>query len=459
MSRRYESWGRFPKVNQSAEAMYWRGESLPQPPPGKTLLPYGLGRSYGDSCLNSDNVIVTTRGLNRFIRFDRENGVLRCEAGVSLAEVLELIVPHGWFLPVTPGTKFVTVGGAVANDVHGKNHHVAGTFGNWVNKFELLFSNGSRILCSPTANSDIFRATIGGLGLTGLITWVEFRLIRMESDRIAIETQPFHSLSEFLDLSTAHSRDFPYLVAWIDSLSWKNGQGRGVFMRGKHAPGGADAPKNPGRPSKFSVPFNFPSFTMSRGPVSILNRAHYLSSLVGSRSSVSHYEPFFYPLDSIGGWNRVFGKRGFVQWQGLVPFSGTRDVLPELLRNMAYSSVGSFVSVMKVMGDIPSLGKLSFSRPGVTLALDFPACDAALRLLDRLNCIVADAGGAVYPAKDARMSAQQFDRFYPQWREFECYIDPNFSSSLWRRVTALPQRKTKSSIETNAAQLLHQSVS
>jgi FAD/FMN-containing dehydrogenase len=445
---RYESWGRFPRANQTAVALHWRGDALPVPAAGQTMLPYGLGRSYGDSCLNDGHTLLLTPGLNRFIQFDRALGILRCEAGVSLAQVLETVVPHGWFLPVSPGTKFVTVGGAVANDVHGKNHHVAGSFGNWVNKFELSGSGGKRVICSPRTNAELFRATIGGLGLTGLITWVEFRLIPIESDRMEVETTPFHSLKQFLDLSAAASTEFPYLVAWIDSLSWKDGSGRGVFIRGRHAARNAASTLKPGAPPRLTVPFNFPSFTMNRYTVATLNRLHYCKSALGSGKATMHYEPFFYPLDGIGKWNRIYGKPGFVQWQGLVPFDCALDVLPDLLRHVGASGLGSFVSVMKVMGDIPSVGTLSFPRPGVTLALDFPAGPRAQRLLSRLNAVVADCGGALYPAKDASMSAQHFDRFYPQWREFQCYIDPNFSSSLWRRVTALPQsRPAKTALE------------
>jgi FAD/FMN-containing dehydrogenase len=415
--------------------MFWSTDRLP-PTPGETVLPYGLGRSYGDSCLNDQNVLLLTRPLDHVFNFDAENGLLRCEAGASLDEILRLIVPHKWFLPVTPGTKFITVGGAIANDVHGKNHHRAGTFGCHVTRFELLRSTGERLVCSPTQNAGWFQASIGGLGLTGLITWAEFKLRRVHNAMIEMESVKFPNLDEFFAISADSDRRFEYTVAWLDCLAGGNSLGRGIFLRGNHA-GAAIETAEPHRAPRVTVPFAFPHAALNHYSIQAFNTLYYARQWKKTAVATVHYDPFFYPLDAINHWGRIYGRRGFFQYQFVVPLARDQQAIRRILARIAASGHGSFLAVMKTFGPVKSPGLLSFPRPGVTLALDFPNQGAAtLALFEELDRMVLEAGGRIYPAKDARMSPRMFQEGYPEWREFRARIDPQFSSSFWRRVTA-----------------------
>src|SRR5260221_10256363 len=256
-----QSWGRYPKVEHSQiQSVYWRSElpdlsNLQQP-----VLPYAYGRSYGDSCLNEGGISLDVSHLQRFISFDEEKGLLRCEAGVSLAEILEVMVPRGWFLPLTPGTKFVSVAGAIANDIHGKNHHRAGTFGCHVTRFELLRSNGERLTCSPAEHSQLFRATIGGLGLTGVILWAEFRLKRIVNPYIDMDHIRFESLDEFFEISAGSDQDYEYTMSWGDLLIGGKNLCRGIFMRGNHNQFKTLASKPVKNRFPLALPFNIPSY-------------------------------------------------------------------------------------------------------------------------------------------------------------------------------------------------------
>lgn len=430
---RYTSWGRFPSVSHR-RIHPLRFCSEPLPASAHPLLPYGNGRSYGDSCLNDGADLIDTRALDRFIHFDPNAGQLCCEAGVLLADILQLIVGQGWFLPVTPGTRFVTLGGAIANDVHGKNHHVAGTFGHHVERFELLRSDGQRLICSLDENPELFFATIGGLGLTGLITWAEIKLKRINNPWVQTETIKMASLDEFFTLAAESDRDYDYTVAWLDCLARGNSLGRGLFMRGNHA-----APlcrqAAPASAKRLHVPL-VPPFSLIDGfSLRLFNALYYGKQWRRRRSLTQHYEPFFYPLDSILHWNRIYGPKGFLQYQCVVPMDQGQTAIREILERIARSGQGSFLSVLKVFGNRPALGLLSFPRPGVTLALDFPnQGEKTFTLLDQLDSLVSLAGGAVYPAKDARMSPRHFQTYYPNHMKFKAYIDPGFSSSLWRRV-------------------------
>ena len=399
---------------------------------GMSVLSYGLGRSYGDSCLNADQGLIVTSRLDRIQAFDEASGRIRVEAGLSLADLLEFAVPRGWFVPVTPGTKYVTVGGAVANDVHGKNHHVAGTFARHVARLALRRSDGEEIVCSPDQEAELFGGTLGGLGLTGLILWVELVLIPIRSAFIEFENIRFDSVDEFFDLSW-ESRQWDYTVAWVDTIAGGRRLGRGIFSRGRHA---ADGPLQPHRTDgPLSVPLEAPSFLLGQGFVRAFNLAYYKRPAATAKGRV-HYDPFFYPLDRIRNWNRLYGSPGFYQYQCVVPADRARRTIPELLRHVARSGNASFLSVLKDFGEVSSPGLLSFPLPGTTLALDFPNRGArTLRLLDTLDEIVAEAGGRVYPAKDARLTAGVFQRAYPSWRALERLRDPAFSSGFWRRVT------------------------
>ena len=397
------------------------------------MLPYGNGRSYGDCCLNDGGVLLDTRGLDRFIDFDSKSGVMRCEAGILLRDILDFAVPRGWFLPVVPGTQLITVGGAIANDIHGKNHHRAGTFGAHVLRLELLRSDGSRLECSPEREPEWFASTIGGLGLTGLITWAEIHLKPILNPWIDVETIRYPDLETFFELSAEADRDYEYTVAWVDSSALGRSLGRGLFIRGNHASNTKNnGPSGPGR--GLMVPFEIPFSLMTPLSIRVLNQTYYYSQISSRRRKTIHYAPFFFPLDGIAFWNRIYGPLGFLQYQFVVPMEHGPGVVRKTIEQSARSRMRSFMTVLKVFGDHRSYGLLSYPRPGVTLALDFPNRGGALfKLLDKLDDIVAAAGGAVYPAKDARMSGQHFRRFYPEWDRLCEYVDPRFSSSLWRR--------------------------
>ncbi len=433
MAVNYQSWGRYPPVQQTGVALE-NSNCLPRAA-GAPLLAYGLGRSYGDVCLNSQGVVLDTQRLGRFLAFDRASGVLRCEAGVSLAQINRLTLPVGWFLPVTPGTQFVTMGGAVANDVHGKNHHKAGTFGHHVRALGLLRSNGDMRICSLHENADWFRATVGGLGLTGLIQWVEIQLIAVNNPLIQAETIRFANLDEFFALSLASESAFDYTVAWLDCLASGKHLGRGLFMRGNHAAPQLDRGYCMTAGTRMAVPVDFPGWALNHYSIRAFNWLYYRKQWRNKTGGVVSYLPFFYPLDSVGHWNRIYGKRGFFQYQCVVPYDNPA-VAREILQRIAASGQGSFLGVMKLFGDKPSLGLLSFPRKGFTLALDFANHgESTLRLFAQLDDVVAAHGGVVYPAKDARMSARHFQQFYPAWETLQTYIDPQFSSDFWRRVT------------------------
>ena len=426
------AWGRYYEYDHQLESISWRHQQYSSS--SSTILPHGMGRSYGDSCLNHENILLETRALNRLISFDTKTGVLCCEAGVTLEEVIAFALPKGWFLPVTPGTKFVTLGGAIANDVHGKNHHLNGTFGGHVEGFELLRSSGKRLYCSPDENREYFEATIGGLGLTGLITKVSLKLMPVNNIFLCVEEIQYSNLEGFFALSEA-SKDWQYTVAWIDSLAQGKNLGRGIFIRANHAPSQMITKVAwPKSGKKATVPFSFPNIALNKLSVSLFNQCYWRKNLRRAKSYLGYYDPFFYPLDTIHHWNRIYGKRGFLQYQFVVPL-GDGEAIEKILGLIAQSGQGSFLTVLKIFGDVASPGMLSFPMPGVTFALDFPnRGQSTLVLLDALDKEVLKYGGRVYPAKDARMSGAAFREFYPEHERFAKFIDPKFSSSFWRRV-------------------------
>jgi len=432
-TERVLSWGRYPKIaHQRVHKPAWNDqvpEILNAAEPG-TLLPYGLGRSYGDSCLNAGRELIDCRRLNRILDFDELTGMIRCESGVSLSDIIDVFLPKGFFLPVTPGTRFVTVGGAIANDVHGKNHHCAGTFGAHVRQIGLHRSNDGLVICSSRENPDMLGATIGGLGLTGIIAWADIQLKRVAGPWIDAESIPFQSLNTFLDLSRESNDRFEYTVAWLDCFAGKNP--RGIFFRGNHSRGhGAEF--RPKRGPK--LPFALPAWMLNRYSVKAFNTVYYKIHAARKGVAVVPYDSFFYPLDSIRRWNLLYGKQGFLQYQCVIPDTNV-EAFEELLDRIARSGMGSFLGVLKQFGSAPPAGMLSFPRPGLTLALDFAMRgERTLKLMQSLDEVVQQSGGALYPAKDARMSSALFEASFPRWRGFVPYIDPKMSSSFWRRVT------------------------
>ncbi len=404
--------------------------------PGTTvpLLPRGLGRSYGDVCVNDGGTLLHTFRRDRLLAFDPIRGVLTCEAGASLADIAQTVLPKGWFLPVVPGTRFITVGGAIANDVHGKNHHICGTFGRAVRGITLRRSDSG--LHTLDAPNPLLAHTIGGLGLTGLIEDVTLQLDRVPGPGIMQETRLFGGKSgggidEYLALD-AESKDWTYTVGWIDTMDPNL---RGVFFRGNHCDG--PEPWLTPNAARFSLPLDAPKWLLGRWSARAFNAAYYRAQALqtAKRATIPLWQ-FFFPLDTVSAWNRAYGKRGFIQYQFVIPTDAASETVPYVLTHLRDSNVASYLAVIKTFGNVRSPGLMSFPMQGTTVALDIPAPnDNDRRALDRADAMVADVGGRVYPAKDARMSAAMFQRFFPQWRELEAMRDATISSSFWRRVT------------------------
>ncbi len=387
----------------------------------------GLGRSYGDVALNPGGRLWSSSSLDHFIDFDEISGILTCEAGVSLREIQRLMVPRGWMLPVTPGTQYVTVGGAIANDVHGKNHHVHGTFGHHVRALRLLRTDGT-VMDIDYSSVDWLKATIGGLGLTGIILTAQLQLMRVSSPWLLSETLPFYDLPTFLDLTQASESGWDYNVAWIDCA--RRGSPRGLFIRAQHTVHVAGTWTE----SSQNMPFTPPFSLVNRISLHAFNTVYFHAHAHSSKASTVHYQPFFYPLDRIQHWNRMYGPQGFYQYQCVVPLEAI-STIQDMLETIASSSEGSFLAVLKSFGSRPSLGMLSFVRPGITLALDFPNRGrATLSLFEKLDDLLRHAGGALYMAKDARMPQDLFRAGYPSWPSFQRFRDPGISSSLSRRL-------------------------
>jgi FAD/FMN-containing dehydrogenase len=410
----------------------WFVDPAPQRGP---VLAYGNGRSYGDSCLNDGGRLIIARSLDRVLAFDRESGLVTCEAGVLLDDLLNLVVPAGWFPPVTPGTCFVTIAGALANDVHGKNHHRAGTFGRHVRALELVRSDGQRLTCAPDINPALFAATIGGMGLTGLITQVTLQLMPVASAEMMQETIHFAGLDAFFAIAAASDATHDYTVAWIDALAGGRNFGRGVFFRANHAPASGEPPRQPGRRLPFPIKPPFPLINgLTLRAFNLLYRTAQPRSPAPRRIP---YRPFFYPLDRVADWNRAYGPGGLRQFQCAIPMPAARQTVETMLRRTLAAGEASFLTVLKLFGDMPSPGMMSFPIAGATLTLDFPHRGARTEtLLSELDAMAMAVGGRVNPYKDARMSPATFEASFPHWRDFAAHVDPGFSSSFWRRVTA-----------------------
>lgn len=430
---RFESWGRYPAYEAEVVPLHWQTD-FPAVLQGRhsEVLPVGMGRSYGDVCLLNEGTLLQTTGMDRLLGFDASTGLLTAEAGITLAQILDFAVPRGFFLPVTPGTKYVTLGGAIANDIHGKNHHVAGTFGSHVTQFELVRSDGSRRLCSPTSEPDFFAATIGGMGLTGFIRWAQVRLKPIVSRMVDYQGIQFHGIDEFLDL-TAQSQNIEYTVSWVDVTSTGKNFARGIFMQGDHSQ--VPAPLKRSAEPKLVFPFEAPGFVLNSTTVGLFNTLFFNKQIKPRVSALQDYEPFFYPLDKVLHWNRMYGKAGLLQFQYVIPWEHAREGTIAILQEVAKSGLASFLAVLKAFGDVPSPGQMSFPKPGITLALDFPIKpEKSFALFDRLAEMTREFGGRLYPAKDARMTPEQFRAFYPQWERFARYKDPAITSGFWERV-------------------------
>jgi len=373
-----------------------------------TLIARGLGRSYGDSALAP--TLFLTDQLNQIRHFDTEKGLIQCQSGVSLQTIIQQSVPNGWFLGVTPGTQFVTVGGAIASDVHGKNHHHVGSFSEFVISLDLLTIDGQVITCSRDQNSELFFATCGGMGLTGIIIQATLQLIPISSALISQKTFPAYHIQELIELCLAH-HDAPYSVAWLDCTASGKSMGKSLLMIGKHANHGSiELPiKKP-----ITMPFYFPAWLLNKWTVRAFNKCYFANHKAQQTCSLIDY---FYPLDQIKQWNRFYGKAGFLQYQFVIPLDASKEGLTKMLKRIVDYGKGSFLSVLKLLGK-QNRNLLSFPLRGFTLALDFKYEPALLPFLNELDNMVVDYGGRVYLAKDARLSSDTFQQMYPEWMRF-----------------------------------------
>ncbi len=407
-------WGRYPVIKAEVHdpfvlsgvkaALQNRGQG--------GLIARGLGRSYGDSSLA--DYVVKIRKLNHLLDFNSKSGVVTCNSGISLADLLDVFVPMGWFLPVTPGTKHITLGGAVASDVHGKNHHVSGCFCEYVESIELLVNPESVLLCSRITHSDLFHATCGGMGLTGIILSVTLRLKPVSSAYVNQKTLKAQNISEALELFEVNHTS-TYSVAWIDCLSTASSLGRSLLMVGEHSSDNilAGASKH-----SLTIPVDMPTSLLNRFSIQLFNTLYYNRITKKEVKNRVHYEPFFYPLDGIHHWNRLYGKNGFTQYQFVIPKEAGKVGMTKILKEIVASGKGSFLAVLKVFGK-QNDNLLSFPLAGYTLALDFKIEKGLFSLLDRLDAMVLDYGGRLYLTKDVRMSEQTFKQSYPHWQQFQ----------------------------------------
>ena len=430
MEQSFDSFGRIDRGKRNAIAFDDVFSKLEGP---ESLLAFGNGRSYGDSCHNDAGLLVPMRAHNQIVSFDPHTGILEAESGVLLSEIIQAVAKYGYFLPVTPGTRFVTLGGAIANDVHGKNHHLRGTFGSHVESLELLRSDGVHYICSSAENAELFAATIGGMGLTGLILNARIRLMPVGSLDVEERITPFKSLSEYFAIAEEADRDNEYAVAWVDQLATDRSEGRGVLMTGHHAING-NRSVNSGE-ARLGVPFDLPFSMLNKLSLTAFNELYFHAKRRKQEPHLTGFAGFFYPLDGLRNWNRFYGPAGLYQHQSVIPFEAAEKTIPAMLAASRDAGQSSFLTVLKRFGDLHSPGLLSFPNPGYTLTMDFPNRGRkTLDLLDQLDKMTVEAGGRVNPYKDQRMSAETFNAGFPEWQQLEDMRDARFCSDFWRRT-------------------------
>ncbi len=414
---------------------------------GPTLTPRGLGRSYGDAALNAGGLVTDPSLWKTTFELERERGLLTVSSGYSLDEIMRSIIPHGFFVPVTPGTRYVTTGGAFAADIHGKNHHRSGSFGQHVTSATVLTPTGRHV---TTPGSQLFDATLGGMGLTGLLSTLQLRLPRIETAYIKVVTQAPQNFAQTLEALENHDEHHEYSVAWIDCSTQGSALGRSVITWGDHATisdlhgAQSDNPLSYDPKIRLNAPKVAPSWLLNRLSVRAFNEAWYQKGRFSEGTSIQSISSYFHPLDGVGGWNHLYGERGFLQYQVAIPF-GTEEIMEQLLHRLAASGYPSFLAVLKRFG-ASSTGMLSFPFPGWTLALDLPSHRPGLgHLLDLCDELVLSAGGRTYLAKDARTAPRHISVMYPrlqEWQEVAASFDPQgrFTSDLARRLRLRPRR-------------------
>lgn len=422
MKKEIANWGNYP-VMESEERLFSFDNQLQELiKQSRHFIPRGNGRCYGDASLSEET--ISTLKYNKILSFDTQKGLFECESGITLDQVLEVIVPKGWFLPVTPGTKFITIGGAVASDVHGKNHHVDGCFSHHVLEMDIVLANGETITCTPQIHADLFEATCGGMGLTGMITRVKFDLKKIETSYIKQKQVKAANLEEIIQLFEKY-KDYTYSVAWIDCLKKGKNAGRSILILGEHATLNDLSVKQLEEPLKLpkkkqiNFPFNLPSWVLNSFTVKVFNFLYYGKNFKKEINNIVSYEPFFYPLDAILNWNRGYGKKGFIQYQFVVPMEAKQGLI-EILQRISDKGLGSFLAVLKIFGKQDSI--ISFPIEGYTLALDIPVRKNLFETLDELDKIVLQYGGRLYMSKDARMKPEVLEAGYPKLNIFKDII-------------------------------------
>lgn len=412
-------WGNYPMVEAEVANPSSEEEIFSLQSKLKNFIPQGASKSYGDASL-AENVI-SSLNLNQTTRFDTENGIYTCQSGKMLNEVLDEIVPHGFFLPVTPGTKFITIGGAIGSDIHGKNHHKDGCFSEHLIHFKLVLADGTLRTCSRTENADLFHATCGGMGLTGFITEASFRLKPITTSKIINRTIKCANLTELVDALLAN-QDYTYSVSWVDYITSGKNMGRSLLYLGEHA-----TESEVGEPTLtdfktpkpiIGLPFNFPSGSINPFTVKAFDELYYRKVLKQDSTAVVDIEPYFYPLDAVNNWNRIYGRKGFTQYQFVIPIEHAHHGLSEVMKEIVNSQTGSFIAVLKLFGEQNECW-LSFPKKGVTLTVDFGIKPEVFQLLDRLDEMVAEMNGRLYLAKDARMKPEMFAKGYPNLGRFK----------------------------------------
>lgn len=422
MKKQIANWGNYPVVETDEQSFVFeeRLDELIQST--DSFIARGNGRCYGDASLSGRT--ISTLKYDKILSFDKPNGIFECQSGITLDQILDVIVPAGWFLPVTPGTKFITIGGGLASDVHGKNHHVDGSISNHVLEMDVVLASEEVITCSPQINADLFEATLGGMGLTGIIRRVKIRLKRIETSMIRQKQVKAENLQELVELFEKY-KDYTYSVAWIDCLKKGKNFGRSILMLGEHAAIGdlaeiqkQDPLKLP-KKKQITFPVNLPSWVLNKLSIKAFNFLYYSKNFKKEINNVVSYEPFFYPLDAVLHWNRMYGKAGFVQYQFVIPLEAKQGLI-EILNRIADEGLGSFLAVLKVFGKQDSL--ISFPKEGFTLALDFPIRKGLLEFLDELDQIVLKYNGRLYMSKDARMKPEMLKAGYPDLEKFKAIV-------------------------------------
>jgi decaprenylphospho-beta-D-ribofuranose 2-oxidase len=419
MKKQIANWGNYPVIEANEDSFAFPEQLQELLSREKSFIPRGNGRCYGDASL-ADSTISTLK-FDKILSFDKLTGVFECQSGLTLDQILDVIVPAGWFLPVTPGTKFITVGGAVASDIHGKNHHVDGSFSNHILEMDIVLAAGNTVTCSPAMNADLFEATCGGMGLTGVVSVVKFQLKKIETSFIRQKQIKAANLEQLIQLFAEYNH-YTYSVAWIDCLKKGEQFGRSILMLGEHAELkdlDENQKKNPlqlPKKKQINFPFNLPSWVLNAFTVKAFNFLFYAKNYKKEIDNVVGYEPYFYPLDTILHWNRGYGKKGFVQYQFVIPLDAKKGLI-EILQRISNKGLGSFLAVLKVFGKQESI--ISFPKEGYTLALDFPVRAGLFEFLDELDQVVLQYRGRLYMSKDARMKPEILKQGYPDLEKFK----------------------------------------